>query len=432
MANGFIISAPHSGSGKTTITLGLLRALKRQGVAVGTAKAGPDFIDPAFHSIAAGGDCINLDPWAMRPELVAGLASSLSNKSMLVVEAMMGLFDGAADGTGSAADLALQLGLPVVLVVDAAKQSHSIAALVSGFANHRKELNVIGVILNRVGSKRHELMLREALAEISISVIGAVPRDEKLSLSSRHLGLVQAGEHGDLEQFIEQAADVMESNLDLEVLKKLTCKIPYCDNVSSITPPAQNISIARDEAFAFIYPHLLKGWQEQGASLSFFSPLINEAPRDDCQFVFLPGGYPELHGGRLSGNSTFLNGLRDVAERGVFIYGECGGYMVLGEVLVDGNGHRHKMANLLPLETSFEKRKLHLGYRLAKVLEDIPFAPKGAELTAHEFHYTSAVKEGEGERLFHAEDARGETLGTCGLRRNTVAGSYLHIIDQQN
>ncbi len=435
MARGLLIAAPHSGSGKTTITLGLLRALRHRGEALRPMKAGPDFIDPAFHTFAAGSACINLDPWAMRSQLIETLATPPDDNSMLVVEAMMGLFDGAADGTGSAADLAQHLSLPVVLVVDAAKQSHSIAALVSGFQNYRSGVNVAGVILNKVGSARHEAMLREALKPLSIPVVGVVMRDNKLELPSRHLGLVQAGEHGALEQFVEHAAKVMETSLDMDFLTQLTCDIPgdipRGNRVQVMAPPAQTIAIARDEAFAFFYPHLLNGWQEQGASLSFFSPLNNEAPADDCEFVFLPGGYPELHGGRLAGNTKFLDGLRLAVGRGAFVYGECGGYIVLGKSMVDAKGVRHNMANLLPLETSFEKRKFHLGYRLATTLTDFPLAPKGSILTAHEFHYTSALHEGEGDRLFQVEDARGENLGACGLRHNTVAGSYMHIIDRR-
>ena len=430
-SRGFIIAAPHSGSGKTTITLGLLRALHHRGEALKPMKAGPDFIDPVFHTFAANSACINLDPWAMRPQLIEALATPEGDNSLIVVEAMMGLFDGAANGTGSAADLAQHLSLPVVLVVDAAKQSHSIAALVSGFQNYRSDVNVAGVILNKVGSARHEAMLREALDALSIPVVGIVMRDEKLALPSRHLGLVQAGEHEALEKFVEHAAEVMKASVDMNFLAQLTCNIPSGDRAQVIAPPAQKIAIARDEAFAFAFPHLLNGWQDQGASLSFFSPLNDEAPDDDCEFVFLPGGYPELHGGRLAGNTGFIDGLRSAAKRGAFLYGECGGYIVLGNSMVDGEGVRHKMANLLPLETSFEKRKLHLGYRLATTLTDFPLAPKGSVLSTHEFHYTIALHEGEGERLFQVEDARGENLGECGLLRNTVAGSYMHIIDRR-
>ncbi|MEE9375081.1 MAG: cobyrinate a,c-diamide synthase [Rhizobiaceae bacterium] len=429
MAKGFIIAAPHSGSGKTTITLGLLRALKNRGVATGPAKAGPDFIDPAFHTIAANSTCVNLDPWAMRPELVAQLANSQSLKGTLVVEAMMGLFDGAADGKGSAADLAQTLGLPIVLVVDTAKQSHSIAALVSGFREFRKELKFAGVILNNVGSHRHEIMMREALGEIGMNVIGALHRDQRLAMPSRHLGLIQAGELSDIESFIDYAAEVMEKNIDLDFLLTQEITAPMAGGAGSIKPPGQHIAIAQDQAFAFIYPHLMAGWQEQGASLTFFSPLANERPDKRADFIYLPGGYPELHCEQLSANFNFLEGMREFVTKGVAIYGECGGYMVLGEALVDGNGKHHEMIGALPLVTSFEKRKLHLGYRKAVVNTDFSLGQKGTQFCAHEFHYSSILYEENGEALFRIEDARGDKLGTCGLKRCNVAGSYMHVID---
>lgn len=431
MTAGFIIAAPHSGSGKTTVTLGLLRALKRRDKPVGPAKAGPDFIDPAFHSFASGVQCVNLDPWAMRPELIGHLAAQQMKKGALIVEAMMGLFDGAADGNGSAADLAQMLSLPVVLVVDAAKQSHSIAALVSGFKSHRAGLQFAGVILNKVGSPRHATMLHEALSAIRVPVLGTIYRDENLALPSRHLGLVQAGEHDQLESFLNQAADVMDQSLNMDTLMKLGEVSVSTTPTKSLAPLGNQIAVARDSAFAFSYPHILEGWKQQGAELSFFSPINDEAPEKDCDAVYLPGGYPELHGARIGANSTFKSGLKSAADRGAFIYGECGGYMILGEGLIDAEGSHHEMAGLLPLVTSFEKRKLHLGYRVAQPINSLSFASDNQNLTAHEFRYSTIVEEGKAEPLFKVQDARGEDLGSCGLHVGNVAGSYMHIIDRR-
>ncbi len=430
MAGGFVIAAPHSGSGKTTITLGLLRALRRAGHAVQSAKAGPDFIDPAFHSAATGGTCVNLDPWAMREDLILHLAAE--RDKLLVVEGMMGLFDGGADGRGSAADLAQMLGLPVVLVVDAARQSHSIAALVAGFRDHRDNLKMAGVILNKVGSSRHEMMLREALANIDMPVLGCVLRDDRLQQKSRHLGLVQAREHSDLEGFLDGAADVMNDSVDLHALLQLprSMRGEVSTDVSSLPPLGQRISVARDDAFAFLYPHLLAGWRSLGAEIHFFSPLNNEVPQADCDAVYLPGGYPELHGAKLAENHEFKDGLKLAAGRGALVYGECGGYMVLGEALIDADGQGHQMAKLLPLITSFGKPKLHLGYRRATPLQALPFAPMGKVLMAHEFHYSTIVRQADSLALFSAQDARGEDLGPCGMVSGNVAGSYLHLIDQ--
>lgn len=431
MPNGFLIAAPQSGSGKTTVTLGLLRALKRRGVAIAPAKAGPDYIDPAFHAFASGSDCVNLDPWAMQPELLQSLAAKRTAQGMHVVEGMMGLFDAAADGSGAAADLAVLLGLPVVLVVDAARQSHSIAALVAGFRDHRSDVTIAGIILNRIGSDRHDAMLKTALRSIEMPVLGSMTRDDNLILPSRHLGLVQAREHDALEIFVERAADAVEQSFDINALLSLQAAEAIMGVVeNSIAPLGQRIDVAHDDAFAFIYPHLINGWREQGSEVSFFSPVADESPSDDCDAVFLPGGYPELHAGRLATNTLFLSGLRDAAKRGAFVYGECGGYMVLGDGLVDSDGNRHKMAGLLRLETSFAARKLHLGYRVIEQQSDLPFGAKGSRFSAHEFHYSTVIRE-EGEPLFRAKDSLDQELGPKGLCSGFVAGSYMHLIDRR-
>ncbi|WP_420962839.1 cobyrinate a,c-diamide synthase [Brucella sp. IR073] len=445
---GFLIAAPSSGSGKTTVTLGLLRALKERGVALAPGKAGPDYIDPAFHAAASGAPCFNLDPWAMRPDLLSALASRMTTgDKLLVAEAMMGLFDGAIDGTGSAADLAVHLGLPVILVVDCSRQSQSVAALVRGFRDFRPNILIAGLVLNRVGSARHEAMLRAALEPLGICVLGVIPRDEKLALPERHLGLVQAGEHGDLEAFIAHAGRVMGERLDLKHIEDIARQAhtdpapagvprlpPFGQNAMILSErstfpdhaPGQHIAVARDDAFAFSYTHILDGWRRRGAALSFFSPLADEAPDTQADAIYLPGGYPELHGGRLASASTFREGLRQAAAKGITIYGECGGYMVLGEGLEDAEGRRHEMLGLLPLETSFARRKLHLGYRKLTPLAGSPWQ---MPLRGHEFHYASIVREGAAQRLFRVADALDEDLGEAGLRVGSVAGSYMHVID---
>jgi cobyrinic acid a,c-diamide synthase len=425
-----MIAAPQSGAGKTTVTLALLRALARQGVVVRSAKAGPDYIDPAFHAAASGRPCVNLDPWAMRPELVAGLAAA-GEAPAFVVEAMMGLFDGAADGSGSAADLAVSLGLKIVLVVDCAKQSHSVAALVRGFATHRPDVALAGLILNRVGSARHEALLREALSPLAIPVLGVLPRAAELALPERHLGLVQAGEHQALAAFLERAADWVAAGCDLDALVALAA--PSKGGSASPTAPplpplGQHIAVARDEAFAFAYPHLLDGWRRAGAMLDFFSPLADEAPAADADAVYLPGGYPELHAGKIAAAGAFRQGMRAAAARGTRIYGECGGYMVLGAGLTDGEGACHAMLDLLPLETSFATRRLHLGYRRLQAADGFVWPGR---LRGHEFHYATIVSEGPGEALFTAEDARGDGLGASGRWKGSVCGSFLHVIDRE-
>ncbi|GEO85018.1 MULTISPECIES: cobyrinate a,c-diamide synthase [Alphaproteobacteria] len=431
--NGFLIAAPGSGSGKTTVTLGLLRALKKRGLAVAPGKAGPDYIDPAFHAAASGQICLNFDPWAMRGALLrANAAHHASGDRLLIVEAMMGLFDGAADGSGSPADLAALLGLNVVLVVDCAKTSHSVAALVSGFAGFRPDTEVVGVILNRVGSDRHEVMLRAALDGIAMPVFGVIRSDPSLHLPERHLGLVQAGEHGELEAFIERASLAVEQGCDLDALLALS-RGTRPDAVDGAVPPlppiGQRIAVARDIAFAFSYAHVLRGWQAAGAELSFFSPLADEVPSAHADAVYLPGGYPELHAGRIAAAGAFRNGMLDAHVRGARIFGECGGYMVLGDALIDAESAVHPMLGLLPLVTSYAARKRHLGYRRIRPVDGTFFS---RPMTAHEFHYASIVSEGAADRLFVAQDAVGSSLGVVGLRRGNVAGSFMHLIDIQD
>lgn len=418
---GLILSAPSSGSGKTTVTLGLLRALKNRGLNVRSAKSGPDYIDPRFHEAASGAPCPNLDAWAMTPDRIRALAAG---DGPLLIEGAMGLFDGAPpDGKGATADLARILHLPVILVVDAARQSQSVAPLVQGFAGFDPSVTVAGVILNNVGSPRHERMLRRALSPLDLPVLGAVPRQATLTHPSRHLGLVQAGERPDLEAFLQTVAAVMEQTVDIDALLGLMTDLPLAPAHTPPPPPAQSIAIAKDRAFAFAYPHLLADWQTAGATLSFFSPLNNEAP-PLADLIFLPGGYPELHAGTIAGAEVFLTGLR-VAAKTTEIYGECGGYMILGDGLVDAQGHRHRMAGLLRLETSFAQRKLHLGYRHLTPLG----GPWPSTLLGHEFHYATTLTR-TGQPLFTAHDAEGTDLPDMGLIDGRVSGSFAHIIDQ--
>jgi cobyrinic acid a,c-diamide synthase len=417
---GLILSAPASGSGKTVITLGILRALWRRGVAVRGAKSGPDYIDPRFHAAASGREAMTLDAWAMTPARIAALAAG---DGMLLVEGAMGLFDGAPPaGRGATADLARMLGLPVVLIVDAARMAQSVAPLVAGFARHDPSVRVVGVILNRVGSPRHRVMLEAALAPLDLPVLGAVPRDAGLALPERHLGLVQAGEHPDLEGFLDRAADVMEAALDLDALVRLATPLV---EAASWTPPAapKRIALARDAAFAFVYPHVLADWQAAGATILPFSPLADETV-PEAEFVYLPGGYPELHAGRIARAKNFIQSLR-YASQSIDIYGECGGYMVLGQSLTDAAGEVHRMAGLLPLATSFAARKLHLGYRHLRG----GAGPLTGSFLAHEFHYATTVR-AEGTPLFDATDAEGQPLPPMGLRQGRVAGSFAHIIDR--
>jgi cobyrinic acid a,c-diamide synthase len=241
---------------------------------------------------------------------------------------------------------------------------------------------------------------------------------------------VQAAEHDRLEEFVNYAAQRLDATVDLQRLADMARPLQVGDATAVVsTPPlGQRIAVARDTAFSFLYPAMLASWQQQGVALSFFSPLADEAPANDADALYLPGGYPELHGGRLASAEQFKDGLRRAAARGAAVYGECGGYMVMGESLVDADGQHHAMAGLLPVATSFAERRLHLGYRQVALQADTVIGQAGQKFRGHEFHYATILRE-EGEPLFGATDARGESVGPMGLRRGRVAGSFCHLID---
>lgn len=437
-APGIIVAAPASGSGKTLVTLALLRALAAAGIAVASAKVGPDYIDPAFHAAATGRICRNLDPWAMRPATQAGLIDALASEASLIVcEGVMGLFDGATISEGSTADLAALTGWPVILVVDARAQAASAAAIVLGFSRFRPDIALAGVVFNRVGGGKHAAILREACARAvpEIAVLGCLPRHPDLTLPERHLGLVQAGEHPALERFLDRAAAWLSQHIDPTAVLRLARPAAGARQGSQpvpVPPLGQCIAVADDLAFAFHYPVVVEGWRTVGCEIRPFSPLADQAPASDADAVYLPGGYPELHAGRLAGNQIFLAGLRAAAGRGASVFGECGGYMVMGQGLCDADGERHAMAGLLPLETSFADRRLHLGYRRSTLATTCRLGSAGDGFRGHEFHYASVVSEGPGQSLFSIADAAGQPIGTAGLVAGAVAGSFIHLIDRED
>ena len=439
MANGLIIAAPASGSGKTVFTLGLLRALARRGAALASAKVGPDYIDPAFHAAASGRPCLNLDSWGMRPATIAALAADLSRADLVVCEGVMGLFDGAdlppGQPCGSTADVAALTGWPVLLLVDVPGQAASVAALVGGFLRHRPEVPVAGVVFNRVGSPAHRAMITRAMqaAHPGLPLLGWLPHDPAMTLPERHLGLIQAREHNDLDARLDAAAALVAAHVDLEALTALArpCRLSVAETGAPLPPPGRRIAVAEDDAFAFAYPALLEGWRRAGAALARFSPLADQPPPSDADFIYLPGGYPELHAGRLAAAATFLEGLRRAAARDVPIFGECGGYMVLGRGLVDAAGQRHAMAGLLPVSTSFAQRRLHLGYRQARLAAATALGAAGAAFRGHEFHYASIIEAETGAPpLFHLTDAAGRPLPPAGQVQGAVMGSFLHLLDR--
>ena len=433
MTSGLMISAPSSGTGKTTVMLGLLRALADDGLVVQPFKSGPDYIDPAFHQAACGRASYNLDGWAMGSSLWRTIASQGQGADICVGEGSMGLFDGVAtrgqQGFGSSAETAQAMGWPVVLVLDVGGQAQSAAATALGFRSYLPDLPFAGVILNRVASPRHERLTRLGMERADLPVLGVLPRRGDLTLPERHLGLIQAVEHPDLDTAIAGYAEFLRANVDLDAIKAAAAGHALPDAAAIPNPPAQRIALARDAAFSFTYPHLLEAWRKAGAEIIPFSPLADEPPAENADLVWLPGGYPELHAGKLAAAQKFLNGLRAHAETRP-IHGECGGYMALGAALIDKEGTRHQMAGLLGLVTSYEKRKFHLGYRRAVLQSGLPGHPKGSALRGHEFHYSSILDQPDAP-LADVADADGNPVPETGSVRGHVTGTFFHLITRE-
>ena len=429
---GLLVSAPASGTGKTTVMLGLLRALRDDGLVVQPFKSGPDYIDPAFHHAASGRPSFNIDTWAMDDALLQAIGGQSDSADICIAEGSMGLYDGVATrgqtGFGSSAETAQRMGWPVILVIDAGGQAQSAAATALGFQAYMPELPIAGVILNRVASPRHERLIRRGMDHAGLNVLGVLPRRGDLALPERHLGLIQAIEHPDLEAAIVGYASFLRENVDLDAIRAAALAGPVGTGGALPKPPAQRIALARDAAFSFTYPHLLKGWREAGAEIIPFSPLADEVPDPGADLVWLPGGYPELHAGALAAAGTFRAALHTHAQTRP-VHGECGGYMALGAGLIDKDGVRHQMVGLLGLETSYEKRKFNLGYRRAVLTQSMPgFAP-GSALRGHEFHYSSILAQPDAP-LAEVADADGNPVVQSGSVRGNVTGTFFHMITE--
>lgn len=435
---GLMISAPASGTGKTTLMLGLLAALRAQGVQVQPFKGGPDYIDPAFHTAASGRASFNLDSWSMDAASINGLVGNAEGADLILGEGSMGLFDGVAVpgacGNGASADVAAMMGWPVVLVLDVSGAAQSVAATALGFKMMRKDVTLAGVVLNRVASPRHEALVRVGMEAAGIAVLGVLPRRKEIEMPERHLGLVQAGEQENLPEILAEAAAFVAEHVDIPALRAAASgKVKEAPAPARVTPPGARIALAQDSAFAFVYPHLLAGWRAAGAEVVPFSPLNDEAPDASADVCWLPGGYPELHAGRLAANEAFRSGIRAFA-RTKPVHGECGGYMAMGAGLVDKDGVRHEMTGLLGLETSFEKRKFHLGYRKAELNAGLPGHAAGSRLRGHEFHYATILEEPDAA-LAHITDSNDLTVAETGSFRQfdgggTATGTFFHLISE--
>lgn len=436
-----LVAALRGGSGKTTISLGLLQALRDRGLRVAPFKKGPDYIDPFWHSEAAGNPCHNLDPFMLdREQVMASFAYHSRGFEAAVVEGNRGLFDGMdLDGSCSSAELAKWLRLPVVLAVDCSMTSRTVAAVVLGCREFDPELDLAGVILNPVATARQERLVRQAIERYTgLPVLGAVPR-LRLDLPERHMGLVPPQEHEAVAQALHQVAREVASHVDLDALWELMQKAPPldpCDPPVGLYPSSPptgepvRIGVVRDAAFGFYYPENLEALVNHGAELVFCSAL-EDAALPEIDALYLGGGFPETHAERLAANQSFRRSVREAAEAGLPIYAECGGLMYLGRHLVV-RGQPHPMAGVFAVDFVMQKRPQGHGYSLCRVVEPNPFLPVGTEFKAHEFHYSQPHIQGDDRLRFAYRVLRGKGIGGDagsggGLLYRKVLGTYHHV-----
>lgn len=418
-----VIAGTHSGVGKTTVATGLMAALRRAGHRVGAAKVGPDFIDPGYHSLAVGRPSRNLDIWMSGAETIGPLAGRAGDDAdLLVIEGVMGLFDGAGDGSpSSTADVAALLDAPVVLVVDASAMSQSVAAVLHGFATYDTRIRIAGVVLNRVGSPGHELLLRSSLAASGVPVLGVLRRDDRLRWRDRHLGLVPVAEGAtEVARSLDVLAEVIAEGCDLPAVVALARSAPDRHVTTLPTPEpvgaaTTRVAVAGGPAFSFTYPDNLEALTAAGAEVVPFDPCSARELPDGCRGLVAGGGFPETFSEQLSDNAPLLRDVRDRLADGLVAWAECGGLLWLCDEL-DGRA----MAGVVPARASMTAR-LTLGYRTATTTIATPLGPAGTELRGHEFHYSTTEPAGDALTLVGAHGA-----GTGGFGHPRLVASYLH------
>lgn len=416
-----VIAGTHSGVGKTTVATGLMAALRARGLEVGAAKVGPDFIDPGYHALAAGRPSRNLDIWMSGADAVVPIAARAgAGCDLLVIEGVMGLFDGAGDGTpSSTADVAALLDAPIVLVVDAAAMSQSIAALVSGYANFDRRLDVRGVILNRVGSPGHETMLREALAPLELPVVGCLPRDDRLVWRDRHLGLVPVVEQpGQIAAALQRLATLVDRRCDLTEIERIARGVAPIPARELATPRHvgwARIAVAGGRAFSFLYPDNLEALGATGAELVVFDPTTDTALPERVDALIAGGGFPEMYAAELAANRPLLDDVAGRARDGLVIWAECGGMLWLADQL-----DHTRMGGIVPTAATMSDR-LTLGYRTATTLVDSPLGVTGTVIRGHEFHYSTCEPAGDALELVGRHG-----VGVAGFASRRLLASYLH------
>ncbi|SPF36681.1 cobyrinate a,c-diamide synthase [Syntrophobacter sp. SbD1] len=451
----FLVGGTHSGCGKTTIALGLLAALKARGLGVQPFKVGPDFIDPGLHTVVAGRQSRNLDGWMLGRQYSTELFLRFLEASEVgLLEGVMGIYDG-YDGrteSGSSAEMAKWLGIPAVLVVDARSMARSAAALIYGFVRFDPALDFAGVIFNQVGGEAHLRYLKEAVASAcpEIAVLGGIPKEDRVVMPERHLGLVTADEMRLDAGWQKRLAELLEKHVDIDLLLEKTAVSPQpaspllsargdsasAQPVCGDTPPPL-IAIARDAAFCFYYPDNLELLEKAGARLHFFSPVSGEALPEECSGVYLGGGYPELFAGAISGNADFIQSLRERAGQGMPIYAECGGLMTLGRFIETIEGEKIQMAGILPFGTRMLPRRKALGYTEVVLRRQCLLGSPGMVIRGHEFHYSEIVEpephsdtgpaSSPLEFAYELRRRKHEAARPEGYQSGSVLASYIHL-----
>ena len=434
---GFLISGTASGVGKTTVTLAIMAALRRRGYIVQPFKGGPDFLDTGHHTRIAGRIARNLDTWMLSADANRDVIRCASHGAdVLLVEGMMGLFDGkgGASESGSSAEIAKLLKLPVVLVLDAGKTARSIAAVVLGFERFDPDLPLAGVILNRVAGDRHFRMLETSIkSACGTPVIGWLPRDPAIAIPERHLGLQTAeeGETGEgLERLIDTLSDLANDHLDIPALMNLECGLdiqPRIDPVLCETQDEIRIGIARDQAFSFYYEDNLDLLQQHGATLVPFSPTHDKSLPPDLDALYLAGGYPELHAVQISENTAMLSAVRRFLASGRPVYAECGGMIFLSQQLTTPDGTTYPMAGVLPFEIEMTGKLVDFGYVQVELINDCLLGKAGTMLRGHSFHYSRISNEGQVATNYHLEYSISGRHQHEGYRLGSLLASYVHL-----
>lgn len=436
-----IIAAPQSGSGKTTITLGIMACLRRRGLQIAPFKVGPDFIDPGYHRLVAGRPSINLDGWMCGADFVRETFTSHgSGADMAVIEGVMGLFDGIGENgdEGSTAQVARLTGSPIVLVVDAGRMAGSAAALVKGFAEFDPQVNLAAVIFNNVAGDNHGLLLRKSMAAAlpRVKVLGCIGRDERLHIPSRHLGLLTAEENPLSPGFLQHLVETVERCLDVDFLCHLSCThshdigkpgdVMEDQGAGNLVP----IAVARDEAFCFVYEDNLRLLREAGCEIVEFSPLRDRALPVGIGGIYLPGGYPEIFAESLAANAPMKEAIRAAVEKDMPVYAECGGFIYLTRGVMDTNteaGSIHDFVGIYPVTTRMLPRRKALGYREIITQQDSILGKRGLSTRGHEFHYSEMAELPESiDRLYRVRKLETE-LGAEGYRYKNCLASYIHL-----